>query len=85
MYTRQVKVHRKDGIHARPASILVKEAACFLSDISLEARETKVNAKSIMGLLMLALSPGMQVTIEAKGPDEKKAVETLAKIIGAGA
>ena len=83
MYIEQVEIRRKEGIHARPASVFVKEAARFHSDIFLELGETRVNGKSIMGLLMLALSPGMLVKIEAKGSDEKEAVRALAKVLGA--
>ena len=83
MYAEQVKICREEGIHARPASVFVKEATRFRSEVFLEASGTRVNGKSIMGLLMLALSPGMLVKVEARGEDEKEAVDRLVKVLGA--
>ncbi len=83
MYEMKVTVNHKDGIHARPASLFVKEAVRFESEILLHSGETTINGKSIMGLLMLALSPGSKVKIQANGPDEKKAVDCLSKLLEA--
>ncbi len=72
-----------EGMHARPATVFVKEAGKFKSEITLTCEETSVNGKSIMGLLMLALSPGCQVVISAAGPDEEQALSVLTNILGA--
>ena len=77
----EVEVQNKEGIHARPAAIFVKEATRFKSEIYLRLNNATVNAKSIMGLLTLALSPGTKVIIEAKGSDEKTAITALAKLL----
>lgn len=81
METRSIKVIIKEGVHTRPAAVFVKEAAKFKSDVMLTSGETTVNGKSIMGILMLALTPGADVTIQVDGPDESQAVETLARIL----
>ncbi|MEQ8353398.1 MAG: HPr family phosphocarrier protein [Leptospiraceae bacterium] len=72
-----VTIELKEGLHARPASIFVREAARFKSEIFLTANGVTVNGKSIMGILMLALSPGTKVTLEIRGDDEKQAIEKL--------
>ncbi len=69
------------GIHARPASMLVKLASTFDSKVELEKDDVKVNAKSIMGVLMLASEQGDKVTIIAEGKDEEKAVNSLVELI----
>ena len=54
MVEREVKVRNYPGIHAHPAGVLVKHTAMFESDITIQKGETRVNGKSIMGVLMLA-------------------------------
>lgn len=76
-----VFIEHPEGLHARPASIFVREAGKFKSEIIVSNNNTTVNGKSIMGILMLSLSPGSQVTISAEGSDEIEAVETLKKIL----
>ena len=78
MFSSKVTIQHMAGIHTRPAAIVVREAGRYKSEITLTAEEVTINAKSIMGLLTLALIPGSSVTITASGEDEKKAVETLA-------
>lgn len=82
MITRSIVIEHAQGVHARPASIFVREAAKFKSEISLTANGTTVNGKSIMGLLMLALAQGVEVTVGASGPDAENAVERLAAVLG---
>ncbi|WP_027409928.1 HPr family phosphocarrier protein [Anoxybacteroides tepidamans] len=81
MVEKQVKVLLKTGLQARPAALFVQEANRFSSDIYLEKDGKKVNAKSIMGLMSLAVSSGSDITLIADGPDEKEALEALAKYI----
>lgn len=68
------------GLHTRPSTELVKCAAHFSSDISLSYRNYVVNAKSILGILMLAAGKGAKVGIEAVGVDAEPAVEALLKL-----
>ena len=70
------------GLHMKPAAMFVQEASKFKCSIkvSKEGEGTKINGKSIMGLLMLAAEYGSKLTIKADGPDEKEAVAALAKL-----
>lgn len=80
--TRQpVVVRLKTGLHARPAALFVQEANKFSSEIFVEKDGKKVNAKSIMGIMSLAISSGTEVTISAEGADEQQAVSTLALLV----
>lgn len=81
METRTVQIHIREGMHTRPAAIFVKEAARFKSEVMLTSGETTVNGKSIMGILMLALVPGASVTVQTDGPDERDALEALARVL----
>ncbi|PLR78140.1 phosphocarrier protein Chr [Bacillus sp. V3-13] len=81
MVERKVEVKLKTGLQARPAALFVQEANRFSSDIFLEKDGKKVNAKSIMGLMSLAVSAGSTVTLIAEGHDEQKALEELANYI----
>lgn len=82
MYSKEVKIANKYGLHARPSAQLVKTAAFFKSDIYLEKNGLKVNGKSIMGVMMLAAEFGSTVIISAEGPDEQDAVNALYKLLG---
>ncbi len=71
----------KTGLQARPAALFVQEANRFASDVFLEKNGKKVNAKSIMGLMSLAVSTGTEVTLIAEGDDEKEALEKLSAYV----
>lgn len=81
MITKTIVIEHAQGVHARPASIFVREAAKFQSEISVTSNGTTVNGKSIMGLLMLALGQGVEVTVGASGPDAQAAVDRLSAIL----
>ncbi|MES2273686.1 MAG: HPr family phosphocarrier protein [Chlamydiota bacterium] len=68
------------GLHTRPSTELVKCAANFQSQISLTYRNYVVNAKSLLGILMLAAERGAKIGIEAVGDDAEKAVATILKL-----
>jgi phosphocarrier protein len=72
------------GLHARPASLFVKEASRFRSSIFISKDGLEVNGKSIMGILMLAAGTGSEVKLRAEGPDEAEAIEALAALVGSG-
>ena len=80
MVEKKIIVKNKLGVHARPAAMLVKTAAAFRADILLAREGQVINGKSIMGVMMLAANLGSEVTISAKGEDEQKAVEAIAKL-----
>ena len=80
--TRQlVVVKLKTGLHARPAALFVQEANKFVSEIFVDKEEKKVNAKSIMGIMSLAISSGTQVAISADGSDSEQAVQALVALV----
>ncbi len=81
MFKKNAEIMNSLGIHARPASMLVKLASSFESKVELEKDNVKVNAKSIMGVLMLASEQGDEVTVIADGKDEKEAVGSLIELI----
>ncbi|ANU16696.1 HPr family phosphocarrier protein [Planococcus maritimus] len=81
MVEKQVEVQLKSGLQARQAALFVQEANRYSSDVYLEKGNKKVNAKSIMGIMSLAVSKGTNVTISADGADEEAAVGALAQLI----
>lgn len=66
-----------EGIHARPAGLLVKTAAAFAADIKVVKDGNAANAKKIFAVMGLAAKKGETVTVTAEGSDEAKAFETL--------
>ncbi|HYL91136.1 MAG TPA: HPr family phosphocarrier protein [Burkholderiales bacterium] len=69
------------GLHARAAAKLTHVASGFASEIWISRSGRRVNAKSIMGVMMLAAGKGSTVTIEAEGADAEAALAALAKLI----
>lgn len=68
-------------MHARPASVFVNCASKFPCEILVVKDDVEVNGKSIMGLMMLALAPGNEFKILAKGEKEDEALEALTNIV----
>lgn len=81
MIERQVEVKLKSGLQARQAALFVQEANRYKSEIYLQKDNKKVNAKSIMGIMSLAIAKGYVVTLIAEGADQEAAVTGLQKII----
>ncbi|WMT29654.1 HPr family phosphocarrier protein [Bacillus aerius] len=81
MVEQTVTIQLKTGLQARPAALFVQEANRFGADIFLEKDEKKVNAKSIMGLMSLAISSGVTVKLIADGADEQEAIDALTDFI----
>lgn len=79
-----VKITNPTGLHARPAALFVQIAGKFTSSVWIGKGEKKVNAKSIMGLMSLAISQGTEVVIGAEGEDEHLAVKELTDFIASG-
>jgi phosphocarrier protein HPr len=80
MVERQVDVVNSLGIHARPASMIVKTAQRFKSTVSVVKNGAVADAKSIMSVMMLAATCGSTVTIRASGADEAEAVDAVATL-----
>jgi len=78
---KRVTVGLRAGLHARPAALFVQEANKFVSEIFVEKQGKSVNAKSIMGIMSLAISNGTEVVIKAEGTDADSAVNRLAELV----
>jgi len=81
MPEREVKIINKLGIHARPAAEIVKTAGKFKSDITIVRDDLEVNAKSIMGVMMLAAENGAMIALRAIGDDAEAALDALSAVI----
>src|SRR6266566_4919991 len=81
MPEREVKIVNKLGIHARPAAEIVKTAGKFKSNITIIRDDLEVNAKSIMGVMMLAAELGATIVVRALGDDADAALDALAAVI----
>jgi phosphocarrier protein HPr len=81
MPEREVKIINKLGIHARPAAEIVKTAGKFKSDITIVRDDLEVNAKSIMGVMMLAAENGATIALRAIGDDAEAALDALSAVI----
>lgn len=81
MLKRDVTIINKLGLHARAAAKLVSCASSFDSEIFVERKGQRVNGKSIMGVMMLAASQGVQITLEVDGADEEPALKALQTLI----
>ena len=81
MPEREVKIINKLGIHARPAAEIVKTAGKFRSSITIVRDDLEVNAKSIMGVMMLAAEFGATIILRAIGEDADTALDALASVI----
>lgn len=78
---KNVVVKLKTGLHARPAALFVQEANKYAAEIFVHKDEKKVNAKSIMGIMSLAISTNTEIKISADGSDAEEAVEALVDIV----
>ena len=81
MPEREAKIVNKLGIHARPAAEIVKTAGKFKSSITIVRDDLEVNAKSIMGVMMLAAEFGSTIILRAIGDDAEAALEALCAVI----
>ena len=81
MLKEDIKIINKLGLHARASSKLTQTASQFASEIWIEKNGRKVNAKSIMGVMMLAAAMGSFITLEANGADEPAAMSALQALI----
>jgi phosphocarrier protein HPr len=82
MQQREVEIINKLGLHARASAKLTQLAAKYQCDVAMARNNRKVNAKSIMGVMMLAAGKGSKITLETDGPDEGEAMDALVALIG---
>jgi phosphocarrier protein len=81
LLTLSIKIINKLGLHARASAKLTQIANQFESDIWIEKNGKKVNAKSIMGVMMLAACQGSNIIITTEGLDEKEALDSIVTLI----
>lgn len=81
MVEKSVEVLLESGLQARPAAQFVQEANRFKADLFLEKEGKRINAKSIMGLMSLAVTKGETITLIADGADEEIAINELVSFI----
>jgi len=77
------RITNKRGLHARASAKIVEAAARFHSEITIVKDSMRVNARSIMGLMMLAASLGSEIGVEAEGPDQDAAMTAMLALIEA--
>lgn len=77
MIEKEMQIQLPSGLEARPVAMLVQVASKHDCSVYIESEGRKVNAKSIMGMMSLALTPGESVTVIADGSDETKAVQEI--------
>ena len=78
---RTVEIVNKRGLHARASAKFVKLAAGFDAEVKVRKDGTEVDARSIMGLMMLAAAPGCSIEIEAEGPEAERVLDALEALV----
>lgn len=81
MTEKTTTIKNRAGIHARPATLIVKEASKFKSNVYIEKGSEKINAKSILCILTLGGTYNSEIKVMADGDDESEAVEALINLI----
>lgn len=84
MIKQEIEIINELGLHARPAAKLVRLAAQYESNVFLTYAGNRINAKSIMGVMMLAVEKGGKILVEVIGEDEQELFEELTKLIKSG-
>ena len=81
MYEQKVTLSNEIGLHARPASIFIRQAVKFPCDITIVKAGRSYNAKSIMSVLSMSASKGDEIIVRAEGDDEQDAVDSLIDLV----
>ena len=81
MLQREVEIINKLGLHARASAKLTQIAGRYKASVWLGRNGRRVNAKSIMGVMMLAAAKGSKVVVETDGPDEEQAMDAITRLI----
>ena len=78
---KKLRIHSRDGLHARPAALFVRIAGRYKATIKVRRGKNEVDGKSIMGVLTLAAGRGSTIELIAKGPDAQEALEMLEQLL----
>lgn len=81
LISRRLQIQNKLGLHARAASVFVKTAGAFASQITVRSPTKEANGKSIMSMMMLEAALGSEVEVEVAGSDETQAMAAIEKLI----
>lgn len=81
MTVKKAVVSNVVGLHARPATFFIQKANEYVSSIWVEVEDSRVNAKSLLGVLSMGIIQGTVIKLIADGPDEKEAIEGLIKVL----
>ena len=84
MCVKDVVIKNQVGLHARPATFFIQKANSYKSSIWVEKDDRRVNAKSLLGVLSLGVTRGMQITLIADGQDEVEALNGLEELVSTG-
>jgi phosphocarrier protein len=84
MISKDFTINNKLGLHARPSAQVTQLATRFESEVWIARNGRRVNAKSIMGVMMLAAGQGSVVTVDVEGPDESEALSAIGALIDSG-
>ena len=81
MYAETTTLKCESGLHNKQATYFIQKANDFSSSIWIESNDRRMNAKSLLGVLSMAIPTGSEVTLTAEGPDEEDAVKTLSAML----
>ena len=81
MISRDITIINTSGLHARPATFFIQKANTYKSSIWIQKDDRRVNAKSLLGVLSMAIAGGSTVTLIADGPDETEAIGGLELLV----
>ncbi len=81
MTVQEAVVSNAVGLHARPATFFIQKANEYVSSIWVEVEDSRVNAKSLLGVLSMGIMQGTVVRLMADGPDEKEAIQGLVRVL----
>ena len=84
MISRDITIKNSVGLYARPATFFIQRANSYKSSIWIEKDDRRVNAKSLLGVLSMAIAGGSTVTLIADGPDENAAITGLMELVDSG-
>jgi phosphotransferase system HPr (HPr) family protein len=84
MFVRTVTIRNKTGLHVRPAGLFVETASKFRSAVQVATADQEADGRSVLGLMLLELTPGSEITIRAEGEDEAEAAGELAALVERG-
>ena len=84
MTSKDICIKNSVGLHARPATFFIQKANTYKSSIWVECGDRRANAKSLLGVLSLAIVSGTNITLIADGPDEAEALDGLSELVNSG-